>query len=52
METPDLVTERKLSEDQNRLVAEQIAEMERNKVAPDVASEHVKAIREMLNRKT
>ena len=52
METPDLVAERKLSEDQNRLVAEQIAEMERNKVAPDVASEHVKAIREMLNRKT
>lgn len=52
METPDLVAERKLSEDQNRLVAEQIAEMERNKVAPAVASEHVKAIREMLNRKT
>jgi hypothetical protein len=52
METPDLVAERKLGEDQNRLVAEQIAEIERNKVAPDVASEHVKAIREMLNRKT
>jgi hypothetical protein len=52
METPDLVAERKLKDEQNRLVAEQIAEMERNKVAPDVASEHVKAIREMLNRKT
>lgn len=52
METPDLVSERKLIDEQNRLVAEQLAEMERNKVAPDVASEHIKAIRESLNRKS
>jgi hypothetical protein len=51
METPDLVERRNLSEEQNRLVAEQIAEMERNKVAPDVAGERANEIREMLRRK-
>ena len=52
VETPNLIADHKIIDEQNRLVAEQIAEMERNKVAPDVASEHVKAIREMLNRKS
>jgi hypothetical protein len=51
VETPDLVERRKLEEEQNRLVSEQLAETERNKVTPDVASEHAKAIREMLERK-
>jgi hypothetical protein len=47
-----LAERRKLDDEQTRLVSKQIAEMERNKVAPDVASDHAKAIREMLNRKT
>jgi hypothetical protein len=51
VETPDLIAERKLLEEQNRLVAEQLAEMERNKVAPEVASERANEIREMLRRK-
>lgn len=51
-ETPDLKAERELSDEQNRLVAERIAEMERNKVAPEVASERANEIREMLRRKS
>jgi hypothetical protein len=51
VETPDLVERRKLDDEQNRLVSEQLAETERNKVTPDVASKHAKAIREMLKRK-
>jgi hypothetical protein len=51
VETPDLTERRKLEEEQNRLVSEQLAETERNKVTPDVASERAEAIREMLKRK-
>ena len=51
LETPDLIAERKRIDEQNRLVAERIAEMERNKVAPEVASERANEIREMLRRK-
>jgi hypothetical protein len=51
VETPDLVERRKLDDEQNRLVSEQLAETERNKVSPDVASERAEAIREMLKRK-
>jgi hypothetical protein len=51
VETPDLIAERKVLDEQNRLVAERIAEMERNKVAPEVASERANEIREMLRRK-
>lgn len=51
-ETPDLKAERKLLEEQNRLVVERIAEMERNKVAPEVASERANEIREILRRKS
>ena len=51
LETPDLIAERKRTDEQNRLVAERIAEMERNKVAPEVASERANEIREMLRRK-
>lgn len=50
LETPDINAERELVDEQNRLLSEQLAEMERNKVAPEVASEHAKAIREMLSR--
>lgn len=52
VETPDLIAGRKLLDEQNQLLSEQLAEMERNKVAPDVASEHAKAIRENLNWRT
>lgn len=52
LEAPDLVAERKRTDEQNRLVSEQLAETERNKVSPDVASEHIKGIRELLNRKS
>jgi hypothetical protein len=51
METPNLIADRKLIDEQNRLVAEQITEMERNKVTPDVAGERANEIREMLRRK-
>lgn len=51
VETPDLIAERKGLDEQNRLVAERLAEMERNKVAPEVASERANEIREMLRRK-
>lgn len=51
-ETPDLKAERKMLDEQNRLVAERLAEMERNKVAPEVASERANEIREMLRRKS
>jgi hypothetical protein len=51
VETPDLIAERKVLDEQNRLVAERLAEMERNKVAPEVASERANEIREMLRRK-
>jgi len=52
VETPDLVERRKLEEEQNRLVSEQLAETQRNKVSPDVASERAKAIREMNKWRT
>ena len=51
VEAPDLVAERKRTDEQNRLVSEQLAETESNKVTPDVASERAEAIREMLKRK-
>lgn len=51
LETHDLVAGRKEIYEQNRLIAEQIAEMERNKVAPDVASQRANEIREMLKGK-
>jgi hypothetical protein len=51
VETPDLNAERKVIEEQNRLVTERLAEMERNKVSPDVASERANEIRQMLRRK-
>ena len=51
VEAPDLVAERKRTDEQNRLLSEQLAEMERNKVAPDVATERANSIREQWKRK-
>lgn len=51
IETPDVFAERKLLDEQNRLLMDQFAEMNRNKVAPGIASERAKAIREQWKQK-
>ena len=49
---PNLIADRLRDLENNRALEDELAEMERNKVAPDVASNHANAIREILNRKT
>jgi hypothetical protein len=49
---PNLIADRLRDLEINRALEDELAEMERNKVAPNVASDHANAIREILNRKT
>lgn len=51
IETLDLVAERKLLDEQTRLIAEQLAQAERDKVPPSVASDYANSIREQWKRK-
>jgi DNA-binding Lrp family transcriptional regulator len=51
IETTDLITERKLLDQQNRLITEQLKQAERDKVPPSVASEYANSIREQWKRK-
>lgn len=51
IETPDLIAERKLLNEQKRLLAEQLAQAERDKVLPSVASDYANSIREHWKRK-
>lgn len=50
LETPNLAVRESSQAEHNRLVLDQITEMERNKVAPDVAIDHINATREQLRR--